>query len=148
MRVFQSDMVRDREVVLKAPSRRPWTQYGALLASLLGIVLLGAACGDDNKNADTYDGCLARCDVRSECPDMFDTCASSCSWLQLSGFMGSYFTKAQRECYQGVTDYWMCMSSACTLDEDGYPSYENENAAACESVFARYEKICEQADLD
>lgn len=154
MSAVQEFIASDRQEP-SMPPHRSWTHYVALLLALVGMVFLGAACGDGGKKkgyraANSYEGCMDQCGDASECSGGLGDCQFSCAWLMLDG-LGPYaprLSKAEKECFRGWGEYFACINANCTVDEHGDPMYDEEAIDECEPIQDKYAAACDAADAE
>lgn len=130
--------------------RSAWGRSLVLLLFAFALVAM-AACGEKRRGyrtANTYEGCIAQCDEANECGGMGSDCSLSCSFYMLESLGWYQFTKAEKECFKGMSEYFACVSSTCTLDENGEAYYSQEAIEECEPIADKYDAVCEQADRD
>lgn len=131
----------------EATATRPWSHYIALLLALVGMVLLGAACGDGGKNkgyraANSYEGCLDTCSEAQSCAGGLSECEATCALYNLGEFLGGQY----RTCFRGMSEYYACISWACTEDEHGTPYYDEAAIEECEPIYNKFEAVCDNLD--
>lgn len=147
MSAVQEPVSTDRQVVAGTPVSRSVMHYVALLLAVLGMLLLGAACGDGGKNkhygaAKSQQACLDSCSDARVCAGGFSECDTTCALYELGEWLGGQY----RACFRGMSEYYACISWACTEDEDGDPYYDQAAIEECEPILEKYEKVCDNLD--